>query len=272
MGTIVAAMVLAVTGCSGGSRSSSTLVGLGGPSVGRGSAASAVATSPATLVSSPAGGGAGSDASAQAGSGYVSAALPAAVWTNPAAIPLDAAYHWPSPAAVARRATAPELTAVQDCRLTLSSDDKAELGAFPAAQADLSPGTGGTGGRDDWAAQETVLAAGDTSSGDIQGIYLLYTDLETLIGQCAKIAPGAKLTGVSSTRAGYAATISIPTSTGTTLTVHEYLAAPYGYLVELSVWVAPYRGEKASAAWAGAPPNAVLAALSAGPCALSKAC
>jgi hypothetical protein len=161
---------------------------------------------------------------------------------------------------------------VQDCQLALSAGDKSELAAFPAAQADLAPTAGGTGGQDDWSVQETVLAAGDTSSGDIQGIYMLYTDLVAAVGTCARTAPGAKLTDVSSGSAGYAATLTIPTSTGSTLTVHEYLAAPYGYLVELSVWVAPYAGDKASAVWDGASSGAVLAAMTSGPCALSKAC
>lgn len=268
VGAVAAAVTLAVAGCSSSDKNSSSLVGLGSrsagstaPEAGTSPSTGAGASSPAVLASSPSGGG-----------GYTSAALPAAVWTDPSAIPLDAAYHWRSPAAVDKKASPPELTAVQDCRLALGSTDKAELAAFPAAQADLTPSTGGSGGQDDWNVQETVLSTGDTSSGDIQGIYMLYTDLVGRIGKCANTAAGAKLTNVSSTQAGYAATISIPTSTGTTLTVHEYLAAPYGYLVELSVWVAPYSGDKAGAAWDGASSSAVLAALSAGPCALSKAC
>lgn len=282
VGAVAAAMTLAVASCSSGDSNSSSLVSLGGRSVGSTSTTNAGpnpsigagASNPAALSSSSSRGGAATVAGGVAGGGYTSSALPAAVWTNPSAIPLDATYHWRSPAAVDKKASPPELTAVQDCQLALSSADKNELAAFPAAQADLTPNTGGSGsgGRDDWSAQETVLATGDTSSGDIQGIYMLYTDLVGQIGKCANTASGAKLTDVTSTQAGYAATITIPTSTGATLTVHEYLAAPYGYLVELSVWVAPYDGDKASTAWDGASSSAVLAALSSGPCAPSKAC
>jgi hypothetical protein len=164
------------------------------------------------------------------------------------------------------------LSAVQDCQLTLSSSDKAELGAFPAAQATLQPSSGGTGGQDDWSAQETILATNDTSSGDVQGIYGLYTDLVAALAKCAGTTPGAKLTGVTSQGPAYAATITIPTSTGSTLTWHEYLAAPYGYLVELSVWVAPYSGDKPSAAWDGSSASGVLSALQAGPCSVTKLC
>ena len=274
-----AALVLALAGCSGGSgHLGLEPSALGGAATAAPSQSAAPASSsplaPAgTTASAAAGGGSGVGASsAAAGGGYTSAALPASVWTAPAAIPLDAVYHWPSPAAVDKKASTPTLTAVQDCQLALSSGDKSELAAFPAAQADLSATSGAAGGQDDWTAQETVLAAGDTSSGDIQGIYMLYTDLVAAVGRCANTAPGAKLADVSTSAAGYAATITIPTSTGTTLTVHEYLAAPYGYLVELSVWVAPYAGDKPSASWAGASSGAVLAALAAGPCAVSKVC
>lgn len=279
LGAVAAALALALAGCSGSSSPSSSaglgsvrVAGSAGATDASASSSGAGAGSSSASSAADAGGGSGSGSSAAAGGGYASAALPAGVWTSPSAIPLDAAYHWQAPAAVDKKASAPTLTAVQDCQLALSADDKSELAAFPAAQAELTPGSGGTGGQDDWSAQETVLSTGDTSSGDIQGIYMLYTDLVSRIGKCASTATGAKLTNVSSTSAGYAATITIPTSTGTTLTVHEYLAAPYGYLIELSVWVAPYSGDKASAAWDGASSSAVLAALSSGPCALSKAC
>ena len=164
------------------------------------------------------------------------------------------------------------LSAVQDCQLTLSSADRAELGAFPAAQADLSPTSGARGGRDDWAAQETILAANDTSSGDVQGIYNLYTDLVADLAKCANTASGAKVSVAVNQGPEYAATITIPTSTGSILTWHEYLAAPYGYLVELSVYVAPYAGDKPSAPWDGASASSVLSAVQSGPCSVTKLC
>jgi hypothetical protein len=174
---------------------------------------------------------------------------------------------------VAKLAKAPELSAVQDCRLTLSSADQSELGAFPAAQADLSPTTGASGGQDDWAAQETILATNDTSSGDIQGIYNLYTDLVAELGKCANTASGARVSVAVDQGSEYAATITVPTSTGSTLAWHEYLAAPYGYLVELSVYVAPYPGGKPSVPWDGSSSaGAVLDALQSGPCGVTKLC
>ena len=204
--------------------------------------------------------------------GSASAAIPTAAWIQSSAIPLYAAYHWPVLVSAAKSATSPMLTAVQDCRLTLAGADKSELGAFPAAQADPSPTTGGSGGQDDWAAQETILATNDTSSGDIQGIYNLYTDFVADLGKCSGTASGAKVSVAVNQGAEYAATITIPTSTGSTLTWHEYLAAPYGYLVELSVYVAPYSGDKPSAAWDGSSASAVLGALQSGPCAVTKLC
>jgi hypothetical protein len=204
-----------------------------------------------------------------------SAAIPMSAWIAPSAIPLYATYHWPSPsnaAKSAKSAKAPVLSAVQDCQLTLSSADQVELGAFPAAQADLSPTTGASEGRDDWAVQETILATNDTSSGDIQGIYNLYTDLVADLGRCANTASGAKVSVAVDQGSEYAATITIPTSTGSTLTWHEYLTAPYGYLVELSVYVAPYSGDQPSVSWDGSSAGTVLSALRSGPCSATKPC
>jgi hypothetical protein len=199
-------------------------------------------------------------------------AIPTAAWIASSSIPLDAKYHWAAPSSAAKAAKSPVLSAVQDCRLALSAGDRAELGAFPAAQADLAATSGATGGQDDWSAQETILATGDTSSGDVQGIYGLYTDLVAALKKCAATASGAKLTAKTSQGPTYAATITIPTSTGTTLTWHEYLAAPYGYLVELSLWVAPYAGGKPGAGWVGAPTDTVLSALQSGPCSVTGLC
>lgn len=260
----ILAAAAAVGLCLGGCGSK----GSGGSAVAQQS--SATSGSAATSNASTAGASAG--AASSTGSGSVDAAIPAAAWIASSSIPLDAVYHWSTPSSAAKPVKAPELTAVQDCQSALSSDDKDELGAFPAAQAHLRPTTGATGGQDDWSAQETILATNDTSAGDIQGIYHLYTDLVADLTKCANTAPGAKVTDVSGQGAAYAATISIPTSTGTTLTWHEYLAAPYGYLVELSVWVAPYAGDKASAGWDGSSAAKVLAALQSGPCSVTKLC
>lgn len=202
----------------------------------------------------------------------MSTAIPSAAWIAPSAIPLYAAYRWPAPASVAKAVKSPELSAVQDCQLTLGGADRAELAAFPAAQADLSPTSGGSGGQDDWAAQETILATNDTTAGDIQGIYSLYTHLVADLGKCSSTASGAKVSVAVSQGPEYAATITVPSSTGSTLTWHEYLAAPYGYLVELSVYVAPYSGDRPSAAWDGASAGTVLSALQSAPCSITRLC
>ena len=247
---------------------------LAGCSSGGGSSPLFSSTQASGSASATGGGVASASASATAAApGSASTGIPAAAWIAPSAIPLYAAYHWPAPSSAAKPAAkAPELSVVQDCQLTLSGADRSELGAFSAAQADLSPTTGASGGQDDWAAQETILATNDTSSGDIQGIYNLYTDLVADLGKCSSTASGAKVSAAVDQGAEYAATITIPTSTGSTLTWHEYLAAPYGYLVELSVYVAPYSGDKPSAAWDGSSASAVLGALQSGPCAVTKLC
>ena len=267
--TVLSALTAtALAGCSGHSGGTGLVGGLAGdPSSGAASAPSSAA------ASNTAPGGAVATATAvSAAPAATVGGIPPGAWISPSAIPLDAAYHWPAPAGAAKAAKSPTLSAVQDCGITLNENDKSELGAFPAAQAVLQPASGGSGGQDDWTAQETVLATNDTSAGDIPGIYSLYTDLVAALGDCAQGAPGAKVTDVTSQGPQYAATITIPTSTGSTLTWHEYLAAPYGYLVELSVWVAPYSGGKPSAAWDGTSTSSVLSALLAGPCEVTKFC
>lgn len=249
----------------GGPQASGSASGGAGGAASPSPSVSASASASASATASATGSGSGSGGSGSTG-------IPTAAWITPSAIPLYAAYHWPSLSGAAKPAKAPEFSAVQNCRLTLSSADRSEFGAFPAAQADLAPTTGASGGQDDWTAQETILATNDTSSGDIQGIYNLYTDLVADLGKCANTASGAKVSVAANQGPEYAATITMPTSTGSTLTWHEYLAAPYGYLVELSVYVAPYSGDKPSASWDGSSASTVLDALQSGPCGVTKLC
>ena len=262
--SLLAAATLA--GCSGGSPSPTT-------GTHSSSASPSASGTPVSTAASPVSSSTGSAIAAPSASmSPASTSIPAAAWIQSSAIPLDAKYRWTAPAAVAKTAKSPILSVVQDCRLKLSSADQSELGAFPAAQADLAPTNGASGRQDDWAAQETILATGDTSSGDIQGIYSLYTDLVADLAKCANTASGAKVSVAASQGPEYAATITVPTSTGSTLTWHEYLAAPYGYLVELSVYVAPYAGDKPSAVWDGSSASTVLGALRSGPCSVTKLC
>jgi hypothetical protein len=259
-----------VAGCSTGG-GPGTLFGTAKPS------GSASADGPSTPSSASPAARASSAASATATSiatatGSGSTAIPSSAWIKPSTIPLYAAYHWSSPANTAKAVKPPVLSAIQDCQLTLGSADKAELGAFPAAQADISPTTEASGGQDAWAAQQTILAVNATSSGDVQGIYNLYTDLVADLGKCAKSASGAKVSVAVNQGPEYAATITIPTSTGSKLTWHEYLAAPYGYLVELSVYVAPYSGDQPTTPWDGSSAGGVLGALQSGPCSVTKLC
>lgn len=259
---LAGAALLAAAALAGCSSSGQTPLATSPGSASSAGSAGASSPAPSTAASSP----------TSSSAGPVSTAIPAAAWIAPSAIPLYAKYHWPAPASVAKAAKAPTLSAVQDCQATLSSADQAELGAFPAAQAELSPTSGGTGGQDDWAAEETVLATNDTSSGDIQGIYNLYTDLVAGLGKCASTASGAKVSVAVNQGPEYAATITVPTSTGSTLTWHEYLAAPYGFLIELAVYVAPYSGDKPGTAWDGSSASSVLSALQSGPCSVTKLC
>jgi hypothetical protein len=275
-GALVGATLLATAALAGCSGNPGTPVGANsGSASATGSAGSAGASgaSPRTAASSSASASSGSPAgSGSTSSGSAATSIPAASWIQPSAIPLYAKYHWLSPASVAKSAKAPALSAVQDCQSTLGSADQAELGALPAAQAELSPTGGGSGGRDDWAAEETILATNDTSSGDIQGIYNLYTDLVAELDKCASTASGAKVSVAVNQGPEYGATITVPTSTGSTLTWHEYLAAPYGYLIELAVYVAPYSGDQPGAAWDGSSASSVLGALQSGPCSITKLC
>lgn len=276
---LTAIAALATAGLAGCASHGNAGVSLLGMTAGASGTAGPAPEAPATDSASGAQAGTGSEAasapaSAQATSaaGSTVGGIAAAAWIEPSAIPLNATYHWPSPASAAKAAKSPVLSAVEDCGIALASGERAELGAFPAARAALHPTSGGTGGQDDWTAQETVLATDDTGSGDVQGIYSLYTDLVAAIGRCAQSAPGAKVAAVTSRGSQYAATVTIPTTTGSTLTLHEYLAAPYGYLVELSVWVVPYAGDEPSTAWDGSAASEILSSLQSGPCSITKLC
>jgi len=275
VGTLACGVLLAagtLAGCSSSGGGTTPLFGSTHASGAASASATATGTSSGAAASPSTAATASATGTTVGSAAGGSTAIPTAAWMAPSAIPLYAAYHWSSPASAAKTAKPPVLSLVQDCQLTLSSADQSELGAFAAAQADLSPTTGASGGQDDWAAQETILATNDTSSGDVQGIYGLYTDLVADLAKCADTASGAKVSVAVNQGAEYAATITVPTSTGSTLTWHEYLAAPYGYLVELSVYVAPYSGDQPSASWDGSSPSTVLSALQSGPCSVTRLC
>lgn len=254
-----------LAGCSGKTVGVGTVLSSGSPAAGAGEGAGAGASAPASTTST-------TSTAPTASTAARSGTIPGAAWIASSSIPLNGTYHWSTPSSAAKAGKAPVLSAVQDCQIALSGADESELATFPAAQADLKPTSGATGGEDDWSAQETILATDDTSSGDVQGIYGLYNDLVAGLGKCAGTVPGARLSGITGQGPTYAAAITIPTSTGTTLTWREYLAAPYGYLVELSVRVAPYAGDEPSASWDGSPATTVLSALQSGPCSVTKLC
>jgi len=215
-------------------------------------------------------------AAAAAATGYSSAALPSSLWLSASQIPMESSYHWQSPAAEDKQGKAStaanwgQFWVTQACGATLSSGDTSSLAVLPVAQSYITPTTGGASGNNDWLAQETIVGGGSAAS---QSQFALFQDLVSEAKSCASTTSGASVQVGTDQGSEFAATLKIPTSTGATLTVHEYLAAPFGYLVEFAMWVSPYAGNPGpTVPWDGTSDASVLSAIQAGPCAASKAC
>ncbi|MFB7615448.1 hypothetical protein [Kitasatospora sp. NPDC056181] len=223
-------------------------------------AASGAAAQPSTAAAKPSSAGPA-----------VSKDIPAGAWINPRAIPLDATYKWPAPAAGAKGVSGKPTFKLQElCHSKLSQDNES-LGAGRAAAQSVI----GAGGADQWQAQQTLLYQGDPrpSSGIAQSAHLVLGDLEDEVKNCAKTVPGATVKVTSPADAMYfAATVTVPQAGGTTVTLHEYLTAPDGTVNELSLWTAAKTGAQPKVPWAGPADADVTKAMDAALCDTLKDC
>lgn len=224
-------------------------------------------------------------------------ALPASVWIAPAQAPLDAAYNWQAVGPIALAAAAPTFEFEQLCQTTRPTPTAAEGKVFISAVATLDSGPGstdgaaGTGGAAgangsaaaadasaaaaetaalphgaDWTAQESIAHDPSIDSAADQVAFGTFTDLTRELESCAQVIAGAQVTVSTDSGQEFAATVTIPTATGATATLHDYLLVPDGTVVELAFWVTPGAGGQPVTAWTDVPDSAVFAALKAPVC------
>jgi hypothetical protein len=223
-------------------------------------------------------------------------ALPDSVWISPAQIPLDSAYHWQSPAAQAYGSTAPQFEFEQLCQTTKPNSVAALAKSFTSATATLTAGANITGGAagtagasgagvsaagtsgasgesgDDWLAQEVVTHDPSLDSASDQVAFAAFADLTSELQSCAQAVAGAQVTVSTDSAMDFAATLTIPTSTGATATLHDYLVVPDGTIAELALWVAPNPGDQPAVPWSNVPDSSVLSALRSPVCETYKDC
>jgi hypothetical protein len=197
-------------------------------------------------------------------------ALPDSVWIEPAQIPLEAVYTWQPPSAHAYGTAAPQFEFEQLCQTTKPSSVAALSKVFKSATATLTAGVGATAmaaagassaGGAGWLAQEVVTHDPSLDSASDQVAYAAFADLTKELQSCAQAVAGAQVTVSTNGAMDFAATVTIPTATGATATLHDYLIVPDGTIVELALWVVPNAGAQPVAPWSNMPDASVFSAL-----------
>ena len=189
--------------------------------------------------------------------------LPGSVWVSPAQIPLDSSYHWQSPSGLAQGGNL--VFQFEDlCETSIPASVGALDGQFTTATATMT-GNASSSGNNDWVAKETITHDPSVDSGSDQVAFGAFTDLVASLKTCAQ-SQGVHMTVTTDSGENFAATATIPTSTGATLTVHDYVTVPDGTLVELALWAAPYAGNSVSVPWAKVSDASVLSAISSPVC------
>ncbi|MGW4813032.1 hypothetical protein ACWEPB_15510 [Kitasatospora cineracea] len=184
--------------------------------------------------------------------------LPAGVWIDPKAVPLNSALHWKAgPAKVLGEKG--RLRIEELCKIP-REDSFAEVPMVETAAL------GGAAG--DWAADETIASFGSSakSSGAAQSAYGLLSGVTEGLKGCASTVPGATVKVTVEDGMTVAATLTVPQSGGGSTEVHEYLTAKDGTLAELTLHAQLPKGGHPKTAWAGGSDDAVLNPLAAPVC------
>ncbi len=190
--------------------------------------------------------------------------LPAGVWIDPKAVPLNSALHWKAgPAKVLGEKG--RLRIEELCKIP-RDDSFAEVPMVETAAL------GGAAG--DWAADETIASFGSSakSSGAAQSAYGLLTGVTEGLKGCAATVPGATVKVTVEDGTTVAATLTVPQSGGGSTEVHEYLTAKDGTLAELTLHAQLPKGGHPKTAWAGGSDDAVLNPLAAPVCTVFADC
>jgi hypothetical protein len=184
--------------------------------------------------------------------------LPAGVWIDPKAVPLNSALHWKAgPAKVLGEKG--KLRIEELCKIP--RDD-----SFTEVPMVETAALGGAAG--DWAADETIASFGSSakSSGAAQSAYGLLGSVTEGMKGCASTVPGATVKVTVEDGMTVAATLTVPQSGGGSTEVHEYLTAKDGTLAELTLHAQLPKGGHPKTAWAGGSDDAVLNPLAAPVC------
>jgi len=241
-----------------------------GPGIaGAGSSSSAATATTGAAASSAATGATTSATSNPPIAGATPSGLPGSVWISPAQIPLDASYHWQAPTSVAQAGSL-AFQLQELCQTAVPASVSALDGQFTTATASMT-GNGTSSGDNDWTAEETVTHDPSVDSASDQAAYGAFTDLVTSLKTCGQKL-GVHMSVTTDSGENFAATVTIPASTGAIISVHDYVTVPDGTIVELALWTAPYAGNSVTVPWTSAPDSTVLSALSSPVCSSFKDC
>ncbi|GLW74305.1 hypothetical protein Kpho02_66030 [Kitasatospora phosalacinea] len=214
-----------------------------------GDSAAPAASSPAA----PTSGGAKSPAPAKSSAAAAGAAdrLPAGVWIDPKAVPMNSALHWKAPASAAKPlGSKGQLRIEALCKIPRD----ASFAEVPMVEtASLGAPSG------DWAADETIASFGSAakSSGRAQSAFGLLGAVADGLKSCDTTAPGATVAVSTDDSTFLAATLTVPTADGGSTEVHEYLSVQGGSVAELTLRAQLTKGSHPKTAWS-APADAGL--------------
>ncbi|MFE1319605.1 hypothetical protein [Kitasatospora phosalacinea] len=168
--------------------------------------------------------------------------LPAGVWVDPKAVPLNAALHWRAPGPAKVLGEQGKLQIETLCH-TRRDEYHAEVAMVETASL------GGASG--DWKADETIASygSGADSSGVIQTTYALMGVFAQGVKDCAATAPGAKVTVVAEDVDHLFADVTLPQADGSTVVVHEFLVSNRGSIAELTLRADLPAGARPKTAW-----------------------
>ncbi|MFD7731939.1 hypothetical protein ACFV6F_16315 [Kitasatospora phosalacinea] len=221
------------------------------------SAASAAPTSVAspTAAASPTSGGAGSPAPAKssaAAAGTAAERLPAGVWIDPKAVPMNSALHWKAPgSAVKPLGTKGRFRIETLCKIP-RDESFAEVPMVESASLGAPSG--------DWAADEVVASFGSSaqSSGRAQSAFALLGTVADGLKACDTTMPGATVSVTTDDSTFLAATLTVPLVDGGSAEVHEYLSVQGGSVAELMLHAQLAKGSHPKTAWSAPADGAVL--------------
>ncbi|MFC8721358.1 hypothetical protein [Kitasatospora sp. NPDC057198] len=219
-------------------------------------AAAPSTTAPGTTAPDAAGakspGAAKTSAASDGGAAGKAGRLPAGVWIDPKAVPLNAALHWKAPGSAAKALGEKGRLRIEELCKAPRDDSFTEVPMVETASLGGSPG--------DWTADETIASFGSAkdSSGRAQSAFLLLGSVVQGLKDCGSAVPGASVKVSSEDSTFAAATLTIPQAGGGSVEVHEYLSVQDGSVAELTLHAELPKGGRPKTAWSAPADQGVL--------------